>query len=283
MTANPNFNFSSHSQAAKGGVSTASRKMADWYDHPQYFDMVFRDETAAEIAFLEDAFERYATRPVRKLLEPGCGSGRLVADLAALDYEVTGLDLSEPMLKYLARRLKRRQLSANLKLGDMTQMDFHEGFDAAFCTFNTFRHLLNDEDALSHLNSVSDNLLSGGIYVLGFHIIPLDADTECTERWKASHAGTDVSVTLQVINFQRNKRQETLRVLIKATKRSGSVERIKSEFPLRLYTQSQVKKLFARVADSFELVGIHDFDYNISEQREFDEDLTDAVFVLRKR
>ena len=96
--------------------------MADWYDHPQYFDMVFRDETAAEIAFLEDAFERYATRPVRKLLEPGCGSGRLVADLAALDYEVTGLDLSEPMLKYLARRLKRRQLSANLKLGDMTQI-----------------------------------------------------------------------------------------------------------------------------------------------------------------
>ena len=25
--------------------------MADWYDHPQYFDMVFRDETPAEVSF----------------------------------------------------------------------------------------------------------------------------------------------------------------------------------------------------------------------------------------
>ena len=27
--------------------------MEDWYDHPQYFDMVFRNETAAEVAFFD--------------------------------------------------------------------------------------------------------------------------------------------------------------------------------------------------------------------------------------
>ncbi len=257
--------------------------MANWYDHPQYFDMVFRDETPAEIEFFQRAFEHYASRPIRSLLEPGCGSGRLVAELAALGYEVTGLDNSQPMLSYLATRLRRRGLDANLVLGDMVAMSFRKPFDAAFCTFNTFRHLLSEHAAVNHLRSVAQHLKPGGIYILGFHIIPLDADTECIERWRASHGGTDVSVTLKVIDFQRKIRQEQLRVSIKATKRSGKIERIRSEFPLRLYTHNQARNLLACVDDQLELVGIHDFDYDIEEKREFDNDLTDAVFVLRKR
>lgn len=257
--------------------------MSNWYDHPQYFDMVFRDETPAEINFFQQAFKQYATRPIQSLLEPGCGSGRLVAELAAMGYEVTGLDNSQPMLSYLARRLRRRGLNANLVLGDMTAMSFPKLFDGAFCTFNTFRHLLSDKAAVKHLKSIANHLKSGGIYILGFHIIPLDADTDCIERWRASHGGTDVSVTLKVIDFQRRKRQEQLRVSIKATKRSGKIERIRSEFPLRLYTHVQARNLLESVADQLEIVGIHDFDYDIQEQREFDDDLTDAVFVLRKR
>lgn len=257
--------------------------MANWYDYPQYFDMVFRDETPAEVAFFEKAFVSYTKREVKSLLEPGCGSGRLVAALAARGFEVTGLDLSPPMLDYLENRLRRRRLEAKLVLGDMSSMQLPTKYDAAFCTFNTFRHLLSDKLAVGHLRSVAAHLRQGGIYILGFHIIPLDAETECIERWNASHAGTKVSVTLKVIDFQRRKRQETLRVSIKATKRSGTTERIRSEFPLRLYTHSQVKKLLQEVSDEFEVVGIHDFDYDIEVQRNLDSDLTDAVFVLRKR
>ena len=86
-----------------------------------------------------------------------------------------------------------------------------------------------------------------------------------------------------MIDFERRIRQEKLRVSIKATKKSGKIERIRSEFPLRLYTYQQVQKLLNAVGDDFELVGIHDFDYDIDEVRSMDEDLTDAVFVLRKR
>ncbi len=257
--------------------------MANWYDHPQYFDMVFRDETAAEVKFFQQAFERFATGKVRRLLEPGCGSGRLVAAMAAHDYDVTGLDLSQPMLSYLQRRLRRRKLSADVVLGDMTDMRFDKKFDAGFCTFNTFRHLLNDDDALAHLRSVADNLRSGGIYVLGFHLIPLDADPECTERWQAKHGGTTVHVTLKVIDFNRKMRQELLRVSIKAQQRSGKLQRIRSEFPLRIYTPAQGKALLKRVSDLFELVGVYDFDYDIDEPRDFDNDLTDALFVLKRR
>ena len=257
--------------------------VASWYDHPQYFDMVFRDETADEVAFFEHAFRQFASGKVRRLMEPGCGSGRLVAAMAAKGYDVTGLDLSQPMLDYLKRRLARRGHQAELVLGDMTKMSFAKAFDAVFCTFNTFRHLMTEKDAVSHLRSVADNLRQGGLYILGFHLIPMDADPECTERWKAAHGGTTVNVTLKVIDFDRKERREMLRVSVKAEKRSGKVERIRSEFPLRVYTPAQAKRTLAKVNDVLEIVGIYDFDYDIERPREFDNDLTDALFVLKRR
>ena len=257
--------------------------MEDWYDHPQYFDMVFRNETAAEIAFFAAAFDRFADGPVRSVLEPGCGSGRLVAAMAARGYQVTGLDLSQSMLDYLDRRLRRRGLQADLVLGDMTEMVFDRPFDAAFCTFNTFRHLIQEQDAISHLKSVAECVRPGGLYLLGFHLIPMDADPECIERWQASHGGTKVNVTLRVIDFDRRKRQEMLRVSIKAQKRSGKVDRIRSECPLGIYTPAQAKRLLKKVDDLFEIRSIHDFDYDIDETRDFDNDLTDALFVLKRR
>lgn len=256
--------------------------MADWYDHPQYFDMVFRDETPAEVAFFERAFAQFSVGPVKKVLEPGCGSGRLIVAMLQRGYELTGLDLSDAMLKYLRRRLKRAKKSATLVQGDMTRMDLGETFDAAFCTFNTFRHLLTETTAVEHLRSVADHVRSGGIYILGFHIIPLDADPESTERWTARHGGTKVHVTLKVIAFDRAARQETLRAIVTATLASGRKEQVRSEFPLRLYTDRQVRSLLRKVDDVWEVAGAYDFDYDIDHPRKLDNDLTDAVFVLRR-
>lgn len=257
--------------------------MDSWYDYPHYFDLVFRDETEDEVAFFEQAFERFADRRVRRLLEPGCGSGRLVVAMAERGYEVTGVDLSEAMLDYLRKRLKKRSLSAELVLADMTRLKFQRKFDAVFCTFNTFRHLSNQADALAHLRSVAKHLKKGGLYILGFHMIPKDADPECTERWEAADRATQLKCKLKVIGFDRKRREEMLRISIKATKRNGKVQRIRSEFPLRIYSPKQAKKLFREVDDVFEIAGIYDFDYDIDAPRKFNDDLNDALFVLKRR
>ena len=164
----------------------------------------------------------------------------------------------------------------------MKAMDFEHKFDAAFCTFNTFRHMLSKKDAVAHLRSVAENLRPDGIYILGFHMIPMDADPNCTERWKAKDENFKVKAKLKVMDFNRDTRIENLRVTIKAKNKAGEVERVTSEFPLRIYTPKQAKKLFRKVSDVFEIAEAYDFDYDIDEERDFDNDLTDAVFVLRR-
>ena len=86
------------------------------YDHPQYWDLAFRDETQLEADFLEAAAKKYQDRPVHRIVEPGCGGGRLVVEMASRGYEVTGFDLSQPAIRYLTRRLKRRGLEATLQV-----------------------------------------------------------------------------------------------------------------------------------------------------------------------
>ncbi len=201
-------------------------QLADWYDYPQYFDMVFRDETQMEVEFFEEAFKRFAIGSVKKVMEPGCGSGRLIAEMAARGYQCTGLDLSVPSLAYLRNRLKRRGLKADVLRADMTALDLRDDqgkrqmFDAAFCTFNTFRHLTTEDAAVSHLQTVADHLRPGGLYILGLHILPPDVEESCVERWTATHSQTKVHVTLRVIEFMRRKRLEQIRVTIKADKRA---------------------------------------------------------------
>ena len=253
----------------------------DWYDYPHYFDLAFRSETRLEANFLEAAFEKYARRKVRSLLEPACGTGRLVAEMAARGYRLSGFDLSRPMLDYAARRLKKRGLRARLFAADMAGYRLPRQVDAAFNTFNSFRHLLTEETARRFLECTADAVKPGGIFVLGLHLVPLDAEEGASERWTARHGKTHLTVTLRVTDFNRRKRIEQLRVssLVRST---GQTVRLRSEFPYRLYTAAQLKRLLASVPQ-WELCDVFDFWYEIEQPLALDDEMSDTVLVLRRR
>src|ERR1700745_2239903 len=83
--------------------------VANCYDYPQYYDIAFQAYTQREADFIEAACRKYCSFDVRQLLEPACGSGRLVTELAARGYQMTGFDLTQPAVSYLRRRPKRRR------------------------------------------------------------------------------------------------------------------------------------------------------------------------------
>lgn len=252
-----------------------------WYDYPQYYDMVFRDETAEETKFIEEACQKYADGPCRRLFEPACGSGRLVAELAGRGYGVTGLDLSEKSLAYLRRRLKRRGLSADLVHGDMTQFVLDEPVDAAYSMVNSFRYLLTEEDARAHLQCVARSLRPGGLYLIAMHLLPLDASEECTERWTAQHGTTRVTATLRVVETNRRQRWERLQINLLVRRHGEVFMRLRHRFQFRMYTAAQFRQLLASVPE-FELCDVFDFWYELDHPMELNDELGDAAFVLRK-
>jgi SAM-dependent methyltransferase len=253
----------------------------DCYDYPQYWDLAFRSETKLEADFIEAACRKYGKSPTTRLFEPGCGGGRLVVEMAARGYDVACIDLSEPSVNYLKRRLRRRGLHANVRLADMTDVVAKPSVDAAFCTLNTFRHLTTEEAARRHLECVAKSLRPGGIYILGFHLLPPDADEECIERWSAKHGQTNVTTTLRVLDFDRRTRLETIRFSLRV--RAGKRDlRLQSDYKYRIYTAAQFHTLLASVP-AFELCDVFDFWYEIDEPLQLSDQLGDAVFILRRR
>jgi SAM-dependent methyltransferase len=254
---------------------------ANWYDTPRYYDIAFRSETSCEADFIESACRKYCDFRVQRMLEPACGTGRLVRELAARGYRMTGIDLSKPALDYLSQRLKRRKLSASVRLADMADFRLSKPVDAAFCTFNSFRHLTTEDAARRHLECVANSLRDGGIYILGFHLLPLDADEESTERWTEKQGSTQVTVTFRVLATDRRRRIEQIRVSTLVRDRGEEI-RLRDEFPLRMYTASQFRRLLKSVP-SFELCDVYDFWYEIDHPVAFNDDSADSVFILRKR
>jgi hypothetical protein len=177
--------------------------------------------------------------------------------------------------------LVRRGLRARLIHADMADFRLTRSADAAYCTFDSFRHLLTEEAARRHLGCVAESLRSGGIYILGFHLLPPDAAEECIERWSERQGSTQVTVTLRVLATDRRRRLETLRVSLLA-RSSGKVARLRDDFRFRMYTAAQFRRLLAKVP-SLELCDVYDFWYEIDSPLKLNDEISDSVFILRKR
>jgi len=283
-----------------------------WFDHPEWFEIGFDDMTVKEANFFEAAFKKYCDFPVNRVLEPGCGSGRLITEMAKRGYQMAGFDLSEPSLDYLRRRLKKLKLSAKVETGNMAEFDFPGKFDAAFCPINSFRHLTNEADAKRHLECMAAALRPGGIYILGLHLAPPDCDPICVERWYGRRGRIHVGTTLRVVATDPRRRVERLRISVlvrelngrkhnevngngsarhssrtrangsaKLTQSSRVIGRLRDEFDYRLYTAAQIRSLFASVPE-LELLEVFDFWYDLDDPQKLDNELSDAVFILRR-
>jgi hypothetical protein len=145
---------------------------------------------------------------------------------------------------------------------------------------NSFRHLLTEYAARRHLECVAEHLRPGGIYLLGLHLVPPDADLASIERWRTQEGKTRVSTDLRVIAADPRRRIETMQVSLRV-RRGEKQWRFRGRFDLRLYNASQFRALLASVP-ALELCDVYDFWYEIDQPLELNDHISDTVFVLRK-
>jgi SAM-dependent methyltransferase len=98
-----------------------------------------------------------------KVLELGCGTGRVAIPLAQAGFPVTGLDAVESMIA-VARR-KSAGLPARWVLGDARSFDLREQFHLIYMTGNVFQFFLTNADqaavlAHAHAHLHADGLLA---------------------------------------------------------------------------------------------------------------------------
>lgn len=261
-------------------MNPSAFEIGDWYDTPRYYDVVSEEGTREEVDFLEDIVEQHGRRGRRRVLEPACGSGRLVAELASRGWRATGSDISRPMLDFARRRLRHAGLRATLRYADMANFRERRRFELAHCLVSTFKYLPTEADARSHLECVARCLLPNGLYVLGLHLTDYDYTGLQRERRVATRGHTKIVCNIQGWPADPRRRSEKIRSRLVVSD-NGVEKRSETCWTFRTYDSRQVRRLL-RSVPSLEHVATYDFTYNSEAPCELDDDMLDKVLVLRR-
>jgi len=147
-----------------------------WDEYAPFYDW----ENAQTLGRRDVAFwERTARQAKGRILELGCGTGRISLPLARAGMRLVGIDRSDAMLARAARRAARlraaagRRRKARLQLvrGDIRKLPFDDAsFGMAIAPYGIVQSLLRDADLRSTLASVHRVLAPGGLF--GIDLVP---------------------------------------------------------------------------------------------------------------
>jgi SAM-dependent methyltransferase len=228
---------------------------------------------AGDVAFYRE-LARAAGGPV---LELGCGTGRVLLEIAQLGLPCTGLDLSPAMLE----RLRAKGLPAGLRLVQAPMQRFDlpgERFALIFSAFRAFQHMYTVEDQLACLACVRRHLAPGGAFALDV-FNPRLARMGAPEEPEAPGVrftidGDDV---VRHESVRRDPGTQLLRVRMRYVRTRGGRELANEEveFQMRWFYRFELEHLLARAG--FREIAIHgDF-----EGRAFDADSPAIIAVAR--
>ncbi len=254
---------------------------ASIYDFPQYYELLFGSDWRAEFHFLQGCFEQHATRKVRKVFEPACGTGRLLLQFAKAGNKVSGNDLNEKAVAYCNERLRKHGFAKSVTVGDMADFRLKQPVDAAFNTINTFRHLPTEATAEAHLKCMAAALAPGGIYALGLHLLPTRGPHDDEESWIARRGHVQVCSRMWSKKVDRKGRMEYLGMTLDIWMPTKHF-RIEDEMHYRTYTAAQMSDLLSRVPE-LEHIATYDFAYDLKKPVTIGPMTQDVVLILRRR
>jgi SAM-dependent methyltransferase len=132
------------------------------YDHfsPLYEEVLGNRYHAALIPFLLKNLRRAKAAMPARILDLGCGTGKLLAFFRDRGCFVTGLDLSLGMLAEGARKYALPRVNA-----DMVRFAFREPFDIVCSMYDSLNHILAEIEVKAVFRNARCALRPGGVFI----------------------------------------------------------------------------------------------------------------------
>ena len=106
-----------------------------------------------------------------KILDAGCGLGRISVELAALGLDVTGVDIIQSELDAARESAEAEGVPLALINHDLRSFQAREQFDCAINLYTSFGYCATIEEDMKILKNIADSVKTGGTLIM-----------ECTSR-----------------------------------------------------------------------------------------------------
>ncbi len=241
-----------HREAPRPHILRMTASEAALYSSPEIYEVAFGWDLTRELDFYESCFRAHARGPVRRLLEPCCGTGRMLDALARRGYEAVGYDLSAEMAAFADARL--RPLGGAAYAGEMETFRAPGVFDAALHPVNSIGYLLDDAPFASHLERMGEMLRPGGIYVVQISYGGEPPELARFGPWGNNGNGLSTTLTWSVEREDAEAKRSYQHCVVTA-RRGKWRRRIEEDHLLRYWTQEDFDRLVER--SPFRLAAIY--------------------------
>lgn len=141
----------------------------------EYYDYIY-SEDGEDVQFYLDEIRQTDKR----VLEIGCGTGRIYLDALENGADIYGFDISEEMLEKLREKAGERGLDTKVRQAKMEGFNYDKKFDLIIIPFNTYMHNLTIEEQVSTLENCKEHLKEDGKLIVDFYIPDLEKVAEGT-------------------------------------------------------------------------------------------------------
>lgn len=131
-----------------------------------YADAAFYDHEFATRGHDIPFFVHKAREASGSVLEVACGTGRITLPIAREGIDITGLDVSRPMLELAARKARAEHLSVTWLERDCRDIRVDQSFALIFSATNAMQHLQDVESIQAFLRGVRRALRPDGVFML---------------------------------------------------------------------------------------------------------------------
>lgn len=183
-------------------------------EYARYYDTLYQDKDySAECDFLEQIFQGYASGPVRRILDLGCGTGGHAIPLARRGFAVTGIDFSEQMLLTARTKADRAEVALELAAGDVRHVELGQTFEVAISMFAVMSYQTTNADLAAAIQTARRHLLPGGLFIFDAWFGPAALIERPADRYRCvengderilrfAHPELDVVTQTVVVNYK---------------------------------------------------------------------------------
>jgi len=148
--------------------------MASFVLYSQYYDLLYKDKDyVAEVDYVWALLEKFkTTSPLKSILDLGCGTGIHAELMSRRGLDVYGVELSSSMLSVAKQRSSAKGSGLSFAQGDARHYRAGRKFDAVISLFHVMSYQIRNDDVRGMLNTASEHLNEGGLFVFDFWFGP---------------------------------------------------------------------------------------------------------------